>query len=395
MQHLLIRNVRLPRTPDDGEQTSVLIADGRIIGIGESLPHPLTDTTEVDANGSYVIPSMLSLCNPRPQRIDNDYLNDLNFENATAGVTAIMTVSQSIEENMADMRKAAPQLLNHSFHFPLAQVALAESKLIHRIMVQEGVATAIVRLGDEKHYDIAEMKPHITAARILGLRVLYDMRGMVDKGERLRTLGELCASLREDKNNMAYVVGVEYDEELNMVKEGLGKYDIKAHISFDPFAKDGGDSSKLKAGDVVSALRHGQWCSLGLAYSATKALKEHWPDLTPEIVSRNKLPLLNAIDVEERLTAEELSEFAMGRPADFVGLKPTIGVVSEGASANLIVWNHNFTDDARFAVPRGNVRDVTLRGRIDYVIMNGKIVVGDKYNPNAICGHKLYCRIIK
>ena len=67
MQHLLIRNVRLPRTPDDGEQTSVLIADGRIIGIGESLPHPLTDTTEVDANGSYVIPSMLSLCNPRPQ----------------------------------------------------------------------------------------------------------------------------------------------------------------------------------------------------------------------------------------------------------------------------------------------------------------------------------------
>ena len=393
MQYLLIRNARLPETPANGDVVSVLMAGGSIISIGSDIQHPLTDTIDIDAKGSYVLPTLTSLSNPRPVRIDGEALQDMNFENATAGITAIMTVSPNIEDNIDDFANATVPLLNYAFHIPLHQVNISESRRIRKIKIQHGVSTAIMRFGDEKYDDVRAMAQHITAARILGLRVIYDLRGLITPTVRAIQLRELCRLLREDSNNKAYIIGIEYEEELNIVKSLIGNCGVAAHLSYDPFAKESGLGEKLHAQTIVDTLRENSWCSLGLAYSASKALKERWPDMTPEIVSRNKLPLLNAIDLENRLTVGELSEYAMARPASFVGMSPNLGMVREGSSANLIVWNHNYTDDARFAAPSGDMQDVRFRGRIDYVIMNGKVVVDEKFRPNKVCGRHIYCRI--
>lgn len=393
MHYLLIRNARLPKSNEDGSPTSILIAEGRIISIGAEAQHPLTDTTEIDASGCFVMPTLLSLCNPRPLNIDVDNLQSMNFENATAGVTSIMTVSPNIEDNISELRMATTPLLNYAIHLPLNQVTMSDSKRIYRLMVREGVATAMMRIGDERHDSPSEMAPHMTAAGMLGLRVLFDIRGLVDKSERIKQLKSLCEMLSRERRCMAYIIGIEYDEELNVAREAVGDCDIAAHISFDPFSQ--GKDGKLSADTIADTLRSNTWCSLGLAYSAAKAIKERWPDMTPEIVSRNKLPLLNALPSQTMLSPEELAEFAMRRPANLVGLGPTLGTVTEGASANLIVWNHSFTDDARFASPRGDIQDVSLRGKIDYVVMNGNIVVDDKFRPGSVCGRHLYGRIVK
>lgn len=392
MHYLLIRNARLPR-PDADQPTSILIADGKIIGIGSEIQHPLTDTTEVDADGCYAMPALLSLCNPRPPRIADDDLREMNFEHTTAGITSIMTVSPDIEDNIAELGAATTPLLNYAFHLPLSQVTLADNKRIYKLMIRHGIATAIMRIGDERHDSPLEMAPHVTAAQMLGLRVLFDIRGLIDRSVRLRQLKAICDMLRQGKKGMAYIIGVEYDEELEVVKAAAKDVEVDAHLSFDPFSR--GDDGKLTAETLAATLRANEWCSLGLAYSAAKAMKERWPDMTPEIVSRNKLPLLNALPAGQMLSPAELAEYAMGRPASFVGLRPPLGLIREGASANIIIWNHTFTDDARFAAPQGDIRDVSLRGRMDYVIMNGNIVVADKFRPDSVCGSHLYCRMTK
>lgn len=394
MHYLLIRNARLPKPDGEEAETSILMANGRIVSLDTGTQHPLTDTTEIDAAGCYVMPSLISLSNPRPANIDDDSLNDMNFENATAGITSIMTVSPNIEDNLSELRMAKAPLLNYAIHLPLSQITLSDSKRIYRLMIREGVATAIMRIGDERHDSPLEMSPHITAARILGLRVLFDIRGLIDRKERQKQLRAICETLREDSKNMAYIIGIEYDDELSLVNEASGNCDLAAHLSFDPFAH-GKNIGKLSGQTVAQALRDNKWCSLGLAYSAAKAIKERWPDMTPEIVSRNKLPLLNALTAEPMLSPYELAEYAVSRPAEFVGLRPPLGLIREGALGNLIVWNHSFTDDARFAAPQGDIQDVSLRGRIDYVVMNGQIVVNDKFRPEAVCGRHLYGRIVR
>lgn len=393
MHYLLIRNARLPRPDGSDEQTSVLMANGQIISIGAEAQHPLTDTTEIDAAGCYVMPALLSFINPRPAYVDEDSLMTMNFENATAGITTIMTVSPNIEDNMAEMRAAKCPLLNYAFHFPLGQISLAESKHFYRIIIREGVSTAVMRMGDERHDTPIEMEPHVTAARILRLRVIFDMRGIVGRKERMWQLKDLCNLLAQDKNNMAYIVGIEHDDELAMVKDIVGKCDVAVHLSFDAF--EHGKDGKLSAETIARTLRENSWASLGLAYSATKAIKERWPDMTPEIVSRNKLPLVNTLPSETMLTPYELAEFTVGRPAEFVGLRPSVGLVREGSSANLLIWNHLYPDDAQIAAPRGDIQDLPLRGRVEYVIMNGNVVVGDKFNPNAVCGKHFYSRNLK
>lgn len=393
MHYLLIRNAKLPQPDGNEVSTSILMADGRIVSIGDGTQHPLTDTTELDAAGKYVVPALLSLCNPRPATLDADTVHTMNFEHATTGITSIMTVGQSIEDNIAEAQATTVPTLNYAYHLPLSQVSLSDNKRIRRVMIQEGVATAVMRIGDERHDSISEMAPHVTAARILGLRVVFDIRGLIDREVRVRQLRALCNMLGQDKKNMAYILGVEYDDELAIVKEAVGKCDMAVHLSFAPF--NHGNMGKLSANTIIETLRHNDWCSLGLAYSATRALKERWPDTTPEIISRNKLVLLNAIPADTMLSPYELAEFAMSRPAEFVGLRPPLGMVREGAMANLLIWNHYFPDDARFAAPQGEIKDVAMRGKIEYVIMNGEVVVSDKFNDKAVGGKHIYGRIIK
>ncbi len=395
MRYLLIRNAKIPQGANPEELCSVLIADGRIVGMGPDIQHPLTDTVDIDANGRYVLPALVSLCKARPAHVDEDHILNLNFENATAGITSIVTVSADIEDNINDMAHMEAPLLNYAYHFPIRQIVLSNARNIRRVMLLHGVSTAVVRFGDDADEDsIPQIYSHVTAARVLGIRVLFDIRGVVERNSRMAILQDLCRFLRQDVNNRAYIVGVEYEDEFEVVKRIRGCCNLSVHLSFDPFAHDGGPSEKISPQSTVDALRDGDWCSLGLAYSAEKALKERWPDMTPEIVSRNKLPLLNAIDVEERLTPAELAEFVMARPASLLGLVPNVGNVREGCLANFIIWNHDLPDDARFAVPSGVVKDVKFRGQIDYVVMNGNVILGQKFMPEAVCGRHMYSRIV-
>lgn len=394
MRYLLIRNAKLAELPPEQSPTSILVCGGRIVGMGPDILHPLTDTDCVDAAGRYVIPALLGLSRPRPQRVDTDAIRDLNFENATTGIVTIMTVSPDVEENIAEMAALSAPLLNYAFHFPLRQVVADDARQLRRVMLIHGVATAIVRFGEERKADVAALEPNISAARKLGLRVLYDLRGLVDPIERLAKLECLCDVLAGDAGNRAYVVGVERADELRLMEGLRGKCDLAVHLCFDPFGTHASDGGVLSSEDVAATLRDGGWCSLGLAYSAGKALKERWPDMTPEIIARNKLPLLNALPLRRPLSVAELAEFVMARPARFVGLGPSLGTVGVGMSANLIIWDPTVADVAKLAAPGGGVQEVPLSGRVDYVIMNGQVIVGERFLPQKVCGVHSYARIV-
>lgn len=391
MQYLLIRNARLPESPD-GQTVSVLAADGSIIGIGSDIQHPMTDTVEIDAKGCYVMPALLRLCDHRATHIEGDDLREKNFDNATAGITTVMTPASNVEDTINAYSQTSVPQLNYAFHYPLLELSLSDNKRVRRVMVQHGTSTAIVRLGEERLSDVGSLSQHINAARVMGLRVLYDLRGLVDPIERMQVLRDILNIVTSEKGNKAYFVGIEYECEFEIVSQCLDKCDMRVHLSMAPFATEG--EGKVRPETAVKALRSDCRISLGLAYSATKAIRERWPDMTPEIISRNKLPLLNAMNIAEPLTPAELAEFAMTRPAKFVGLNPELGSVCAGSTANLIVWDHEAVDDARFPVPSGDVRDVRLRGRVDYVIMNGKVVVSDKFKPLAVCGRHFYARLV-
>ncbi len=395
MQYLIIRNARLATSDaEDHEPQTILIADGRIVGIGNDLQNPLSHADVYDAQGCYVIPTLISLSNPRPPKIDGESLKMMNFVNLTSGVATIITVSPDIDDNIKDLVTADVPTLNYSAHIPLRQVTMNDSRNVRRAMILYGAATSIVRFGDEKRVDIDSITPNITAAKMLGLRVLYDFRASVDPQEREVHLRDLCNLLKKDPSNRAFIVGIENEEELAMVKEIKGSCELFAHLCYDPFGQNASHLTKLSSQTIVDTLREENWCSLGLAYSVSKVLKEGWPDMTPEIIGRNLLPIINSIPADRGLSVDELQEYVITRPSKAVGVYPMLGNVAEGASASLIIWDPKHYEQARVDTPRGNYQNVELKGRIEAVVLNGKVVVGEKFHHSAVCGQHIYSRIL-
>ena len=394
MRYLVIRNIRLASLPPDQPHTSVLVCGDRIVGIGNNLQHPLIDTESIDGEGRYVIPSLIDVCKVQPDKFNADVCKTLNFENVTAGVTTIMTVASDVEENIADMQGAQFKMLNYAFHFPLRQVTEANKKRFRRLMIMEGIATAIVRFGDERHADVETMRGNIETAKELGLMVLYDFRSVPDSVERLAKLECLAEVLAKVGGCKAYILGIETTDELGVVKKIRERCDAKAHICLNPFLPPDPMLNRMTPEVIANTLRHEEWATLGLAYSASRVLKECWPDTAPEIVSRNKLSIINSISLREPLSVSELSEFVVERPAKFTGLRVPLASVSEGMSANLIIWNPDTLEDVTIAPPGVNAVHLRLSGRIDYVIMNGQVVMGDKFIPKRVCGGKQYARIV-
>ena len=389
MEYLLIRNARLSNL---NTLQTILVADGRIIEIGKDIQPPMTSTTDLDAGGKYLIPTLISLCNPRPLNIDVDSLNTLNFENLTSGQATIVTVSHDIEENIKEFKQTTASPLNYSLHFPLRQLGSLDAKRCRKIMLADGVTTAILRLGEEKKADVSRMEQQIDMARQIGLRVVFDFRGLIDGDERMKQLSDLSRILQRDKANKAMLLGIEYEEELAMTLNIQTTCNLHVQLCYDPFGQSPANIKKLSAQTIATYLRQNEWCSLGLAYSVGRANREGWPDMTPEIVSRNILPLLAGMHVEPEFSVSELVDYTTYRPASVFGLTPSLATLSEGASANLIVWDDEARETAKLDTPRGNIQEVKMKGKIEAVVMNGKIVMTDKFNAAAVCGKHFYAR---
>ena len=394
MQYLLIRNARLCTDAANAPMQTILIANGRIVGIGQDIQHPLVNTVDLDAEGKYVIPALIDVCHPLPASLSEDSVVNMNFDNISAGITTLMTVTPDIEENIKTMDKICERSLNFATHIPLRQVTIGDSRSLSKMMVINGVATAAVRFGDEKRCDIATLAPSISAAKNLGLRVIYDMRGLTGSTERISTLKSLCEVLVQDQTNKAYIIGIEHQEELDVLTAIHSKLDLAAHICYDPFGQSASELHKLTPDTIVETLRSHKWCTFGLAYSTSKVTKEGWPDMTPEIVGRNMLQVLNAMKTEKSLTLAEIVEFRISRVARLLGLAPQVGQVTTGAMADLIVWDDDYADSARVDTPRGNIQEIPLKGRIDAVVINGNLALHEKFDADAITGRHCYARIV-
>lgn len=397
MQYLLIRNARLADHEPDAPLVTILVADGRIVGIGKDLRHQITDTTNIDAQGAYVIPALINLNSPRPNAIDDDMINGLNFDMITSGVLTIMTVSDDIEDNIVEMENMHVPVLNYAMHFPLNQVVQGDARRLRRIMLLNGVATAIARIGDDRHFSIQSLAPHLVAARQLGLRVLFDIRAQFDASERWNVLTALVSELQKDITNKAYIIGVETEDELELVQQLRGHCDIACHVCYDPFSPlvNKESNNHLRANTIANVLRHGRWCTYGLTYSASRAIKEQWPDVTPAIVGRNRMSILNALPCSEPLSVKELVEFTVTRPAQLLGLDPSIGNVREGTLANFMLWRNETTDNTSIETPyNGAFSHLALKGKVEHVIMNGRIVMDEKLRDNEICGRHIYARLV-
>lgn len=392
MRYLLIRNIRLATLPPDQPHTSILVCGGRIVGIGQNLQHPLIDTENLDAEGRYAIPALIDICKAQPKNFSPDIAKTLNFEHITTGITTILTVASELEENISDFT-ADFRKLNYAFHIPLRQVNEANRKRLRRLMILHGVASAVVRLGEDSKAEILSLETNIAIAKELGLIVAYDLRGISSPFERLAMLECLAKVLERVEGNKAYIVGIETKDEFHIVERLRAKCYVRAHICFNPFETYDDTSGRLSPDGIVAVLRHEDWTSLGLASCVAQSLKEHWPDTTPEIVFRNKLPLLNAIQSFQPLSVNELAEFTVGRVADFLGLRPPLASVSEGMSANLIIWNPDVAETVSIDMPGGAQKHIRLSGRIDHVIMNGQVVMGEKFFQQRVCGEHVYARL--
>ncbi len=396
MEYLLIRNARIcnGKLESDTPLQMILVAGGRIVAMGQDVKPPLTNTIDLDAKGNYLLPALLSLSNPRPIKIDADALQTMNFENLTAGFATIVTVSQNIEDNIEELKNCTTPLLNYSLHFPLRSLTQQDLRRHKKIMLLNGVTTALVRFGEERRTSISSIANNISTARTLGLRVLYDFRGLLSGTERMQQLTDLCSHLQKDPENKAYIIGVEHVEELRLLEDYRGAFNLMTHLCYDPFGQSSSGLTKLSSQSIIDTLRSNRHTTLGLAYSVGRVNKEGWPDMTPEIVSRNILPMLAAMPAEQKLSIDELEEYSVVRPAQALGLTPTIAKIAEGSTANLIVWNNNIDDFVSLNTPRGNVQQIPLHGRIESVVMNGKIVMTDKFHHDAVCGEHIYARLL-
>ena len=98
------------------------------------------------------------------------------------------------------------------------------------------------------------------------------------------------------------------------------------------------------------------------------------------------------MQVEPGFSVAELVDYTIYRPASVLGLTPSLATVSEGSSANLIIWDDEVRETVKLDTPRGNIQEINMKGKMEAVVMNGKVVMTDKFNPTMVCGKHFYAR---
>lgn len=417
MDYVLIKNGVL--TNDGQDQISdILICDNKIIDVGPGLMRPDLETPVIDAGGKYLLPGVIDINRGffHQYRYDHQRLMRLLQAQIISGTTFWLDALPIPE------LESAPVLMNvdsiampdYGFHLMVDGAFCRDPEAFFPMLISRGVSSLLFRWPPQE--DIAEEKlvSVFEFVKEHGLLLVFELQfaHQFESGDNFTAndtvVGyhlsqlELLAGLVRKFSIEACFLNVHYVEELSILKTLRLDSNIYAELALsvtlgsrEAFvnnftAPTAGPRciQPLTAQQVIQEVLDNPWCLVGR--SGMNVFNEevliggkayNRPD--DYFNSRYFLSVLSSIPLGDSfLLPHQMADVVARRPSKLFNLFPVKGNLKPGGDADLIIWDplHERNLFVSYSHAGAVHTEYKLRGRAEFIFMNGRIV----YNGEQI-----------
>lgn len=372
MRYFLIKDCRIAGQSD--KKRDILIANDKIIAIGNGLARPTIDTEEIDANENLVIPGLVKIDSHFTEINSRDEMMSAVEEDIRTGHTTWIAPAPTAD--MADMlTKYAFQMvstLNYSLQFSVDHFKHGDLNKIRTMASLNGMPTMHYTLVTPQAADNERLEMYIDTADKNGLAIMIEVvKGCENADTHLSALDSICRKL-DNTQCRVFFINIRYKEEIeifNRLRET--NKNITAQICFNPMQTGNGGLSEFSAEEFMNLLRRNDWLCGNVVVPDMPMPKGE--------VKVEEGEVIGDFVTKTGMTEVEASEYFTTRPCRILGMTPEKGQIKVGSDADLCIIDNS--------KPRGQ--------NIMAVIMSGRAVFRDnEIIRNNIKGQQAFRRFV-
>lgn len=396
MDYFLIKNGEIV-TADAIFKSDLLIGGDKIVQIGDNIQRPTLDTIEYDASNKYIIPGLIESFTKNAQNYqqsESDELAIISYNHIIAGYTTWLCAQQidDIDSLIADIKRFQSASINCGIHILLSNFKHGDITKVRKTSLAKGTPTILVQfpLPENIKMDRIEMFAEFAAKN--NIEIVFDCKDV--DGSNIKELSKLCGIIQSSKCQATFL-NIKYEEELSEIAKLEQVCNIGCEICYMIKAENETESSlhSFSADEYCNILKKNKWCFAGAILLSNNAIVGN--DISgTQFIQRNNLAMLTTMLLNKEFTISDIVNVTSTRVASRFGLSPEKGNICVGADADIIIWNPKYEQNIYFN-PSDNCRiEALIKGKIETILMNGKIVLENKLNNGNIAGKYCYRRII-
>lgn len=368
----MIKDCRIAGQSD--KKRDILIANDKIIAIGNGLARPTIDTEELDAKENIVIPGLVKVNSHFTSIKGKDEMMKAVENDIRTGHTT--WIAPAPTSDMADMlTKYAFQMvstLNYSLQFSVDQFKHGDINKIKTMSGLNGMPTMHYTLVTPQAADNERIEMYIDTAVKNDLAIMVEVvMGCNNTDTHLSALDSMCRRLDNTQCRM-FFINIRYKEEIeiiNRLRETNKR--VYAQVCYNPLQNGDSILSEFSDKEFMSLLRENDWICGDVFVPASHTPEDGIRIETGEIIGE--------FVYKVGMTGEEASEYFITRACRILGMAPEKGQVKVGSDADLCI-----VDNSK---PRGQ--------NIMAVIMSGRAVFRDnEIIRNNIKGQQAFRRFV-
>lgn len=439
MNYLLLKNGSVV-TPENIEETDILVGGNKILQMGKDLKRPTAQTPVIDASGKFIMPGCIDTnrqflnligCDTNP-----DEILKLNQAQIYNGTTSMLDSIEDIYKkdylfNISKAKKKAGQNnIDYGLHLHFSKLKDITTDAIDYSYLREGVTSLTINIS--KFYNVSEPVLQNILSGILNNNLLlicdtnvvenkskakhkshHDMEKIIS--HHFKTL-KMMIDLGVNYGCSIMFANISYVEEYNLIQDGLVrhgdfygslslpfninvKHKEKSNTHFNSSLNYGGGQLTLLSEEAVwQILKINRFIISSPSFylnSSTQNNEElvyNRPDKYYYL--RNYLSVLFTAGVRQnQINIKKLVDITSTLPAKLMGMYPQKGIIRPGADADIVVWNPDFDRNLRCSLPtaESNYNTYKLKGRCDFVFLRGKMLYnGELYDSKQTQGTYIY-----
>lgn len=379
MDYVLIKNGQLI-VDNEIQQKDLLIANTKIISIGDDLKRPEPETPIIDANGKYLFPGAIdsNASFLTQEQDESNLIERFNRSEISSGTTTVIECllpfyAEVAKDEMRIRFKNRQHILSDfSYHLSLQGWDSFDSKQLDYYYSHEGIASYYLKWPIENAMGQEGIRKLIREIAKLDLLLVVEMQiPIVFKNEvelggndtvktHLENLGSILKIVEEEECKVCFF-NLCFKEELLLIKKYMttgrvfaeislpyhignsSKYDIDEHTVFSGFALQ--NKLNLISQDEYWELLKDEHFLVSRPFMTVideGVLKNSQVKNRPDeyFLLKNFLSVLYTVGVQTgKLSVKDFISIISTRPAKLFGLYPKKGMLRPGADADIVIWD--------------------------------------------------------
>jgi len=358
MRYFLIKNCKLVERQN--QINDILIANNKIIAIGNEFIRPTIGTETIDANGHLAIPGLINICSNFLSLKDTEELRRQIHNDVAAGFTTWIGFENAsqMNETLQRLNKQELRTLNYSVHFDADQFKHGDLNKMKALSTIHGIPSMRYTINEETAYS-DRIEIYLTTAAKNGMLIIFDISSNQTTKERIDELKIICEKISNVKCKTLFT-NILSIEEVDIISQLRTTCTAYAQISVPPIANVSDNNfTPITQQYMGTLLRENDWICADI--KATANTKREQVVQIFDLCKRNNI------------SEEEMIEFFIRRKCKFAGLSPEKGEIKIGSDADICIINN---------------------GVIEQVVQNGFLTYNNGIIHNNISGKQIYRRIM-